>query len=197
MGELKFFDLSQTIQDYSLSIFIETGTGLGGSVESILGYGSMDQIYSIEIIQDLYNKCVEKFKSFPHVKIINNNSYEGLKQLLPTIPREANILFWLDAHFPGADFHFTTYESTDDQNLRIPLESEINLIYSLRKDCKDLFIIDDLRIYEDGPYEAGNWSKRKELGGDGLDFITDKYKSTHVIHRDYNHQGYLFLIPKL
>jgi hypothetical protein len=196
MGELRFFDLRESIKDYNLSVFIETGTGLGGSVESILEYNVMDQIYSIEIIEDLYNKCVDKFKLFSHVKIINTSSYNGLKEILPTISKETNILFWLDAHFPGADFHFTTYESTEDKTLRIPLESEIDLIYSLRKGCKDVFIIDDLRIYEDGPYEAGNWNKRKELGGNGLDFITKKYESTHTIHKDFRHQGYLFLIPK-
>lgn len=196
MGELRFFDLSDTIKDYNLNVFIETGTGLGGSVTSILEYNTMSEIYSIEIVEDLYKKCVDNFKEYSNVKLINASSYDGLKEILPSIPKETNILFWLDAHFPGADFHFTSYESTDNEALRIPLESEIELIHSLREGCKDVFIIDDLRIYEDGPYEAGNWNKRKELGGNGLDFIIEKYESTHNIHKDYNHQGYLFLIPK-
>ena len=34
-----------------------------------------------------------------------------------------------------------------------------------------VFIIDDLRIYEDNNYEHGNWSDRKIYGGDGIDFI--------------------------
>jgi hypothetical protein len=196
MGELRFFDLTEPIKEYNLSVFIETGTGLGGSVESILEYDIIDKIYSIEIIEDLYNKCVDKFKSYSNIKIINSSSYNGLKEILPTISKETNILFWLDAHFPGADFHFTTYESTNNEDLRIPLKSEIDLIYSLRKGCKDVFIIDDLRIYEDGPYELGNWDKRKELGGEGIDFIINKYESTHNIHKNFNHQGYLFLLPK-
>lgn len=196
MGELKFFDLSDTIKDYNLSVFVETGTGLGGSVASILEYGVMDEIYSIEIVEDLYKKCLDSFKKHSNVKLINASSYDGLKEILPLIPKETNILFWLDAHFPGADFHFTSYKATNNEELRIPLESEIELIYSPRKGCKDVFIIDDLRIYEDGPYGAGNWNKRKELGGDGLDFITEKYDSTHTVHKDYSHQGYLFLMPK-
>ena len=196
MGELRFFNLTDSIKDYDLTVFIETGTGQGGSVESILCYDKIEHIYSIEIIKELYDECVKKFEKYSNVKIINASSYDGLIELLPTIPKHKNILFWLDAHFPGADFHFTSYEDTSNEKLRIPLESEIDLIYSLRKDCRDVFIIDDLRIYEDGPYEAGNWDKRKELGGDGLDFIINKYASTHIIHKDFNHQGYLFLLPK-
>lgn len=196
MGELRFFDLSDPINDYDISVFIETGTGQGGSVEAILNYPQIQDVYSIEIIKELYESCVEKFKDHTKVQLLNNNSFEGLKQLLPTIPTNRNILFWLDAHFPGADFHFDTYESTSDYHLRIPLESEIELIHSLRKGCRDVFIIDDLRIYEDGPYEGGNWDLRSKLGGDGLDFISNRYSETHTLHKHYAHQGYLFLLPK-
>lgn len=197
MGGLQFFNLTDSIKDYNLTVFIETGTGKGISIESILQYDQIKQIYSIEIFKELYEECVEKFQDYTNIELVNANSYDGLKQILSNIPKDKNILFWLDAHFPGADFEFTKYEDTSSKDLRIPLESEIDLIYSLRKDCKDVFIIDDLRIYEDGPYKSGNWDKRKELGGNGINFITDKYGSTHTIYKDFSHQGYLFLLPKL
>lgn len=198
MGELRFFDLSDTVKDYNLDIFIETGTGEGGAIDSVLKY-NFKKLFSIEIVKELYDKCASKFKNNSNIELLNLDSYEGLNIILNKLNKSSidyNILFWLDAHFPGADFHYSKYDSTRDEKIRIPLQSEIELIWNHRKNHKDVFIIDDLRIYEDGPYELGNWPDRKTLGGEGIKFIEDTFGTTHNIIRDYHHQGYLFLIPK-
>ncbi len=198
MGELRFFDLADTIKDYDLDIFVETGTGEGGAIDSVFKY-NFNKLYSIEIVKELYDKCVEKFKGIQSIELLNTNSYDGLQQILSKLlksPVTHNVLFWLDAHFPGADFHYSQYNDTRDEKLRIPLQSEIELLWEYRKYHRDVFIIDDLRIYEDGPYEMGNWPDRKLLGGEGIKFIEDTFGTTHNIIRDYNHQGYLFLLPK-
>jgi hypothetical protein len=102
----------------------------------------------------------------------------------------------LDAHFPGADFHFETYDSTKDYDTRLPLKKELETIKINRSNNKDVFIIDDLRVYEDNNYTDGNWSLRKEVGGDGIDFVYELFGQSHNIEKDLRYQGYLILTPK-
>ena len=56
-------------------------------------------------------------------------------------------------------------------------------------------MIDDLRIYEDGPFESGNWDERSKYGGDGIEFIENIFDKTHYIVRSYNAQGSIILFP--
>ena len=56
-------------------------------------------------------------------------------------------------------------------------------------------VIDDLRIYEDGPFETGNWAERNLYGGDGIAFIEDLFEDTHFVVRSYNKQGFVILLP--
>ena len=107
-----------------------------------------------------------------------------------------NVLFFLDAHFPGADFHYETYTSVTDYDTRLPLKKEIEAIVNNRNIKNDVFIIDDLRVYEDNEYSDGNWPLRKIAGGDGIDFIFDLLGNTHNIERDLRYQGFLIITPK-
>ena len=61
---------------------------------------------------------------------------------------------------------------------------------------KDFFIIDDLRIYEDGYYEGGNWKDRVDYGGSGIQFIYDAFENSHDIKKLNNGEGYVVLQPK-
>jgi hypothetical protein len=193
MGELNIHNLNNYIIPFNLTVFVETGSGKGEGIKHALNY-SFKKLYSIEIVPQLYEHCKTTITD-PRVKFLNQCSVDGIENSILEEENE-NILFWLDAHFPGADFHYSKYDSTRDEKIRIPLQSEIELIWNHRKNHKDVFIIDDLRIYEDGPYELGNWPDRKTLGGEGIKFIEDTFGTTHNIIRDYHHQGYLFLIPK-
>jgi len=198
MGRLFNFDLSYYIKQYNISHFIETGTGEGDTLAAILQYG-LKEYHSVEINEIIYNKCKQRFHNIsPNLlKLYNNNSYEALKEILFNIPKDKNIIFWLDAHFPGADSHLSAYGSEANDSIRIPLESEIELIANIRKGCKDLIFIDDLRIYEDGPFTNGNWEHRSTLGGNGIDFIYNNFSNTHTVARDYNDEGYILLTPKI
>ncbi len=109
---------------------------------------------------------------------------------------EGNTLFFLDAHFPGADFHFDTYTSTKDYDTRLPLEREVRTLNSVRDLSNDVIIIDDLRVYEDNNYSDGNWSLRSQAGGDGIQFIYEIFEKTHRIERDLRFQGFLIIKPK-
>lgn len=193
MGHIDRFDIKSFVNDYGVNYFVETGTGLGVSLEYVLQF-EFSRIFSIEIVKELYDKAKEKFKN-NNCTLINDNSKDGLTHILNNIEK-GGILFWLDAHFPGADFGLTSYDSTTDGETRIPLESELRAIVNVRDVSGDVFVIDDLRIYEDNNYSGGNWSDRRRLGGDGIGFIYELFDETHNIERDLRDQGYIILTPK-
>jgi hypothetical protein len=196
MGELQLFDILDIKNKFNLDIFIETGTGNGHSLRHVINTTNFENYYSIEIYKPIFDIVKEEFKNNKSVLLINDTSINGLKTILNNIPSDKNILFWLDAHFPGADFGPQQYSSEQNKLLRIPLEEELSFIKEIRQNSKDFFIIDDLRIYEDNNYEVGNWKDRQLYGGDGIDFIYDKFNNTHQITKLLNHQGYIILTPR-
>tara|TARA_R110000751_G_scaffold51592_1_gene113088 strand:- start:173 stop:763 length:591 start_codon:yes stop_codon:yes gene_type:complete len=194
MGELFIHDLNPYLKEFKCSSFVETGTGKGTGVEYAMKY-PFKQLYSIEYISDLYEECKEKFND-PRLTLLNTDSLTGLETILEGMNSDP-CLFWLDAHFPGADFHFNSYDHLSDKpELHKPLKYEIDLIASKRSNCKDVFIIDDLQIYEDGPFELLNQDFKDKYGDLGIDFITESFGKTHKFTRDYRHQGFLILTPK-
>jgi hypothetical protein len=193
MGAIYHHDVSSYIKKYDLEYYVETGTGQGDCLTFALKH-KFKGFYSVEIYPQIYEIAKNKFKNFVNCEILQGNSYEKLPEILTQL--EGNILFFLDAHFPGADFHFETYDSTKDYDTRLPLKKELETIKINRSNNKDVFIIDDLRVYEDNNYTDGNWSLRKEVGGDGIDFVYELFGQSHNIEKDLRYQGYLILTPK-
>ena len=201
MGSLNIFDIATLKNQYNLDIFIETGTGLGGSLVYALEVTKeypFSEYYSIEISTSIYERCLHIPKEYPshHIRLLNESSVIGLEIILKDLNPEKNILFWLDAHFPNVDYNFASYTETKNKLSRIPLEEEIRLIKQYRSKSKDYFIIDDLRIYEDGNYESGNWTDRNLYGGNGIQFIYDAFEDSHTITKLNNDEGYVILTPK-
>ena len=195
MGLLDRFDIEKIINEYNVKSFVETGTGYGHSIKHALLF-RFEKLYSIEIEENIYQR-IKSEVSDERLILLNNNSKDGIIEVLKNILYSDSILFWLDAHFPGADFGFKSYGSEKDSEKRIPLESELRTLVSIRDISKDYFIIDDLRIYEDGPFSGGNWDERRTLGGEGIEFIHELFDQTHNLERDYRDQGYIILSPKL
>jgi autotransporter strand-loop-strand O-heptosyltransferase len=187
MGNLRFFDLSK----YKADIFVETGTGMGIGLLEALKYG-FDAYYSCEIEHPLYRMSVNRFSSLP-VNLFNMDSLHFLAEILPIIPKEKRIVFWLDAHFPGADY-LNQERSGDNNEINLPLVHEIALIHKYRQGCKDTILIDDLRLLK--PYEK---EKLEEMGlflkYPGLDFL-DCFKETHFIREHCVDEGYVEITPK-
>lgn len=186
------FNLTELVSEFSLDNFVETGTGRGDSVDYVLN--TFKNIKSIEIHPEIVRTARNRFNGNNNVTIIEGHSTDKLKELVPSL--KGNTLFWLDAHFPGADFGYAKYEDEKDENKRIPLKGEIGVICEGKDFSKDVFIIDDLRVYEDGPFESGNWPKRVELGSDNIDFIYELLDKTHEIVKDFRYQGFLIIKPK-
>jgi len=203
MGDLKIYDLGDYRCRYNADIFVETGTFKGEGVEYASKFG-FNEIHSIEIIKELADDVEKKFSNDETINIWNGSTADVLSKILPTL--NGNVIFWLDAHFPGADAHLVPYNNEKDPDLRAPLERELELIQKRAKDYNDVLIIDDLWLYEDGPFEwgtcndhfkrCGHDTTREELVGKDSSFIYKLFDETHNFEKKYTHQGYLIITPK-
>ena len=190
MGTIKEFYGKSPVDHRA--IFVETGTGHGDSLRYISKY-PFNLIYSIDIDPLCINSMSKEFSNDHRVNLIEGKSEEVLPNICRKHPEP--ILFWLDAHFPGS---YSTGEVDDrerDLNIRLPLEIELGIISSCRDASDDIILIDDLRIYEDGDFESGNWDSRVPLGGNGVDFIYELFSETHIITKSYRNHGYIELVP--
>lgn len=193
MGAINQFNVSRIIRDYNTEYFFETGTWKGDAVAFALQY-PFKKIISAEIIPVIADEAKCRFQQEPRVTIVGSNSTDALTAELPSL--NGNCLFWLDAHFPGADAGLERYDAIEDEDIRLPLEKELTIIHQLRKNYQDVFIIDDLRVYEDGPYENGSSPadtlprKDRDIG-----FINRLFGKSHIPMRTYRNEGYVLLFP--
>lgn len=208
MGALYRFDISSLIEGYGIKNFVETGTLHGDAVELVDSLGLVDEIHSIELLDKLHKECVDRFEGRDHIKIHKGLSVEVLEEILPKI--EGNTLFWLDAHFPGADIGEESYIQPDKEDREvIPLESELEVISRLRGGkYNDVIIADDLWLYEDGEYlcpavtldnHMKLYSKgetKEEIGKPNANFLEDLFDGTHEITRSNMDQGYVVMTPR-
>jgi hypothetical protein len=191
MGVLKYFDLNK----YNADILIETGTGIGNGLADSLHY-NLKHYHSCEIEPSLYERNKERFASNENVSLYCSDSLTFLENLLPTIPKETKIIFWLDAHFPGGDY-ITGIFSSEDNDVNMPLTREMAIIDKYRFDSDDVFLIDDLRLLV--PY--GNQKQILEnchnlyINYPGLDFLNPR-KDTHNINLFYDNEGYVEVYRK-
>ena len=187
------------IQKFSLKNYVETGAGEGATLAHSLN-SSFTKCYSVEINSTIYDHVIRQFNP----KIVSGecsiwfgNSFEKMPEMLKEV--EGNTLFFLDAHFPGADFQLAKYEDEKDYDTRLPLEKEVEAILENRDVSNDVFIIDDLVIFEPegGPYEAGPLTLSRDIcPKNGIKFLEDALGETHDITRSYTSQGFLIITPK-
>ena len=199
MGHLQAFNVQQLINDFSLKGYVETGTGVGDSLGHALNFKDFEKLFSIDFDEDLYKKALINFQD-SRLKLFNDLSRIALPEILETLPTSENYLFFLDAHFPKADFGTDpdryVKSVTDYGKDAIPLEEELRIIKSYRAFSKDVLVIDDVWIYEDGPFEGGNWRERQRVSIGDRNFVEIIFKASHDIGLFYKQQGYLVLTPK-
>jgi hypothetical protein len=195
MGDVFFFALGKLINDFQADTFFETGTAYGLGVQSARMF-AFRNIISVEIIASAVDRLKPAFAGDGRVKLMCGRSTDVMTHVLPLIP--GNIIFWLDAHFPGADIHLAKFDAEKDPDTRLPLQQELELIKRLRPKKRDVILIDDLWIYERNNYE---WGNIEEVGLGSLanydsKFLDTLFAESHVAQRFMNHGGYLALIPK-
>ena len=194
MGQLnQAIQIKNVLDFYDIKNFVETGTGQAEVVRSVYEADESLNIHTIEVVPEIFDQNKIKYSYLKDVSWHLGTSFSILPVILPTF--DGNTLFWMDAHFPGADFGLSSYGDEKDMDKRLPLQKELESIVQSRDVRNDVFVIDDLRIYEDGPFETGNWDERTKYGGDGLGFIEEMFEKTHYIGRSYNAQGSVILFP--
>jgi len=93
-------------------------------------------LFSIELGEKLYEKAVNRFKNNSNIKILQGDSAEVLKQILPTI--KTPTIFWLDAHYSQGE--------TAKGSIDTPIEQELNTILS-HSIKNNVILIDDARLF--------------------------------------------------
>lgn len=194
MGMLHRFDLQRIVREYKLHFLFESGTFRGDALVYALD-APFEKMISVEIVPEIADAARRRFEMEPRVEILTADSLSALEQTLPHL--KGNGLFWLDAHFPGADAGLTSYDNCNEEELRLPLKRELQIIKRLRPRGKDVFILDDLRIYEDGPFRNGNVpDDAKPSLNRSLQFVYDLFGRSHIILKSYMDEGYTLLFPR-
>lgn len=188
MGSLSNFNdtcvkLTALKQKYNINVFVETGCFKGNTLRYCSGLG-FDRMYSCDIDQEMIDHCKD---ISPTLELFHGTSIDFLEQLLPKLDSD-RILFYLDAHLPEHDKN--NGEKWVESDLNFPLQEELKIINKYRKEKSDVIICDDLRIYEYGPFEGGNWDKRKYFETLDLKFISDY---NYIMNKFYSQEGYILL----
>ena len=140
-------------------VFIETGTYRGDTVNLALDE-EFDDIYSIELNDDLYESASKLFQNEPRVKLYHGDSVDCLIDILNEVTGPAT--FWLDAHASGPLPGGRTGGS--------PLLDELKLI-------KDHVCKDDCRLFG-----SDEWSHLKKE--DVLKVLNEINKNYKIIYLD-------------
>lgn len=136
------------IKDYkrmsNYTILVETGTYRGDMVEAMKN--NFDNIYSIELGQDLYEKAKKRFKKYDHIHIIQGDSGKVLPQVIDKIDKPT--IFWLDGHYSAGE----TARGDKD----CPIFEELDAIFNGKK-LNHILLIDDARLFNgNGDYPTFN-----------------------------------------
>jgi len=194
MGSLSRFKLDKIRESFQLITLFETGSFKGDGIHFALKSG-FDKIISTEIMDLYFELCTEKFSKNKNVLILKGNSFDLIQSNLNN--DYSNTFFWLDAHFPGADGGLLDYNDEKIEDVKYPLQKELEMIISIKNIENDVFLIDDLRMYEDGEYENGNLPNNiVHPKNRNIDFVYDCLGKTHNINKLIEDEGYLLCVPK-
>jgi hypothetical protein len=152
---------SKWLFQYPNDIFVETGSGTGGGIQSALKYG-FKEIHSIEINKQSYDYCVKLFINNNNVNLYLGDSMVILPQILSNIKAKATFL--LDAHVMDVN-------QTHGKELCPVLEElKIIIMHSKNLGVKHSILIDDLKLFN-GAVKSFNCIKVSDIKGiiDGLD----------------------------
>jgi hypothetical protein len=200
MGDLKNHDLEPYIRRCGLTSFAETGLYKGDGLKYAAGF-SFTTLVSIDIESEWYELGLKMFKDDYRVHLLLGDTSSSMEEIIAVL--DGPTLWWLDAHLPES--HIISGRPVFDGNKKyggvttFPLESELRSIGELRDFSGDVFIIDDLRIYEDADYRWGPWKKEekaKYTDPGSSSFIDDILGETHNIERSLNDHGYAVAEPK-
>lgn len=183
--------LDHLIQRYNIQNYVETGTGNGSSMRKTLPFDLAR--YGIELDEHMCGKLQEEFIT-TRLQMFCGYSHELIDDVIEELDDEPT-LFFLDAHFPDSDYKHIPYDSEPNMSKRLPLKDELIAITEARNTKYDVFILDDVRIYENVP-GIEQWEHKELVGAENLDFAREALRDTHNIYISPIHQGYFIATPK-
>ena len=122
-------------EQFQIKIFVETGTYLGQMIDGTKE--NFDEIVSIELDNELFERAKKRFSEFKNITILHGDSAEILPKCIKDIRKP--ILFWLDAHY-SAGF-------TIKGNLNTPINIELESILKHPLNTEHVILIDDARCF--------------------------------------------------
>lgn len=190
----QLIDIQSIKTKYNLNYLIETGTGDGETLSYVRNL-NFNLIQSCEIEQTQYDRLKERFTD-PNIKIWKGDSKSVLQLMMYSIDGPA--LFFLDAHFPGTGYVRSEFKSNQySLQETLPLEQELEVISNWKHSKDSVIVVDDLRIYKSGNYEAGDWPEREQLFGQlNYDFLYSILNKTHDVTETLSQQGGIIYTPK-
>lgn len=127
--------LKRYAKDYNIEVFVETGTGGGGTTYFLRN--EFKKLYTIEFADHIFLQGKAKLKDEKNIIPLHGDSAEVLSNILKTLDQPA--LFWLDAHYSGGDTGLADKET--------PILEELEQI--LRHQIKShVILIDDARCFD-------------------------------------------------
>ena len=102
----------KSLRSYGIKNFIESGTGKVEVVQTVVEPDDTLNIHTIEVIPEIFNRNKINFSYLKDVNWHLGTSFDILPEILPNL--KGVTLFWMDAHFPGADFGFSSYGDEKD-----------------------------------------------------------------------------------
>jgi 16S rRNA A1518/A1519 N6-dimethyltransferase RsmA/KsgA/DIM1 with predicted DNA glycosylase/AP lyase activity len=73
-----YIEFKNLINSYKIKTVVETGTWLGNTTEALATLS--DNVYTVEIDTDAYNKACERFKENKNIKLFNMPTVDFLNQ---------------------------------------------------------------------------------------------------------------------
>lgn len=208
MGQLTKFseaEINQLISLYDLNEYVETGTGESISLSHAFRC-NFQNYHTVDLDTDWTLRA--KSLRIPDEKTLEVSDGYSTDFLVKLVPSLTKSLFFLDAHFPFADFHKISYEESIKtyKETAFPLDQEIRIIQSNKKLFESsVIIIDDWVLYDENC--NCEWSRMgnsfqhrglaKSLGIDlSAECIYRLLSATHNLTTFTEHQGYLLALPK-
>jgi hypothetical protein len=177
---LDYSDKRKTIlkyaQKYNCSAFIETGTFFGDTTDFLKDH--FQQLYTIELQEDLFRKAWERFKTIDRVSVLQGDSAIVLQDIVPRLNMIS--LFWLDGHYSSSFFVGDELIVTAKGKKESPIIEELDIILKNGLN-KNVILIDDARCF-DGTHDYPTMKELK-LFLKKFDILDDQVKIKNDIIR--------------
>jgi hypothetical protein len=197
MGTVASIGLDWLVQSHRLDTFVESGTGHGHNLIRALQWPQLTALHSIEIDYPTHHRAAVTFSNEPRVKLYHGDSSQILGAIASELSPQRRVLWYLDAHFAGSG-RIEPLAMVVDRDPRelVPLQREVVGLRGRRDLAGDVVIVDDLCLFEVGPYETDAPQLREQLGLQSLGWLDHLFSRTHEISRLTRDGGYWVARPR-